>query len=110
MILMEIQIGKQMLRVKPCTTFSSRCIGMMFQKKKFSYGFYFPKCSSLHTFFMRQPIDIIMVDQNEQVVAFYPNVNPWRILYCKKAKSCYEFSKGVIASIEIGVKVIQNQK
>lgn len=85
-------------------------MGMMFQKNRFSYGFYFPKCSSLHTFFMRQNIDIIMVDQNKQIVAFYPNVKPWRIFYCKKAKSCYEFSKGILKPVEIGTKVIQKNK
>lgn len=56
---------------------------------------------------MRQSIVIIMVDQNEQIVALYPSVKPWRIVWCKKAKACYEFSKGILAPVEIGTKIVQ---
>lgn len=105
-ILMTIQIGSQILKVKACTNFFSRCLGMMGKKKPLSYGFYFPKCKSIHTFFMRQNIDIIMVNQKKQIVAFYQNAKPWRIFYSKKAYACYEFSTGILNEVIIGKSVI----
>ncbi len=105
-ILMKVQIGNQILEIKACTNFHSRCLGMMGKKKKCAVGFYFPKCKSLHTFFMRQNIDIIMVNQNNQIVAFYPNAKPWHIFYSKKAYACYEFSTGILNTVSIGDSII----
>ncbi len=51
---------------------------------------------------MFQPIDLIMVDKNNAIIAFFPNLKPWRIVSCKKAKACYEFSCGILKHIEIG--------
>lgn len=80
---------------------------MMGKKKIFSYGFYFPKCKSIHTFFMRQNIDIIMVNHNNQVVAIYKKAKPWHIFYSKKAYACYEFSTGILNEIKIGDSIIR---
>ena len=103
--LMKVQIGKQILNSKPCLHFGSRAIGMIGKKRKLSYGFYFPNCHSLHTFFMRQAIDIIMVDHNFMIVAFYPSVKPWRFIVCKKASACFEFSTGILSDVSIGEKI-----
>ncbi len=105
-ILMTIQIENQILKIKSCKTFSSRCLGMMGKKKIFSYGFYFPKCKSVHTFFMRQNIDIIMVNSKNEIVAFYQNAKPWHIFYSKKAYACYEFSTGILNGVTIGETII----
>lgn len=105
-ILMTIQIGNQILKIKACTTFFSRCLGMMGQKKTLSYGLYFPKCKSVHTFFMRQNIDIVMVNSKNEIVAFYQNAKPWHIFYSKKAYACYEFSVGVLNGVTIGDFII----
>ena len=99
---MTIQIGSQILNVKSCKTFFSRCFGMMGQKKPLSYGLYFPKCKSIHTFFMRQNIDIVMVDSNHLIVAVYKNAKPWHIFYSKNATACYEFSTGILDEVAIG--------
>lgn len=103
---MKIQIGEQNLEMKPCTTFSSRLLGMMFLKSPLPYGFYFPNCSSLHTFFMRQNIDIIMVNENQQIIAYYFNIKPWKIISNRKAKGCYEFSTGILHEVIVGQSII----
>lgn len=37
-------------------------------------------CSSIHTFFMKFPIDVLFVDKNNKIVALYENVKKNRIL------------------------------
>lgn len=108
---MKIKLENQIFEIKSCTNLKSRFLGMMGKKKLFSYGLYFSNCSSLHTCFMRQNIDIIMVDKNFTVVAFYSQVKPWHFIHCKKAEACFEFSTGLISSIAIGSKIdfIENE-
>lgn len=36
-------------------------------------------CNSIHTFFMRFPIDVIFVDSQNKVIAVKNCFNPWRI-------------------------------
>lgn len=43
--------------------------------------FVFPHCASIHTFGMRFAIDVVFLDRNGLVLAFYPNVPPGRILF-----------------------------
>lgn len=78
---------------------------MMLQKKKLTYGLYFPKCSSLHTFFMRQPIDILMINSHHQIVAYYKNVKPWKIISNQQACACLEFSTGILKNITISSQI-----
>jgi uncharacterized membrane protein (UPF0127 family) len=44
-------------------------------------------CNSVHTFFMRFPIDILFVGKNNKVVGIAHNVSPWRLspIYWKAA-------------------------
>jgi uncharacterized membrane protein (UPF0127 family) len=36
-------------------------------------------CSSIHTFFMRFPIDVIFVDRNNQIIKAISGLKPWRL-------------------------------
>ncbi len=36
-------------------------------------------CTSIHTFFMRFPIDVAFLDGQGRVIAFYPALRPWRL-------------------------------
>ena len=41
-------------------------------------GLWFPNHSSVHTFFMRFPIDVAFLDRRGRVIAFYDSLKPWR--------------------------------
>ena len=71
------------MEIKYCKTFFSRLKGFMF-KKNFDYALCFPKCNSIHTFFMRKPIDIYMTDKNYNILYIKKNMKPWRIILPKK--------------------------
>lgn len=40
----------------------------------------FPKCDSIHTFFMRFAIDVVMVDREGRVIGVKEAMAPWRLL------------------------------
>ena len=71
-------------------TFKNRFIGLMF-KKNFKYGLLFKNCRAIHTFFMKETINVIATDKDNEVVKIYNNVKPWRIIIApKKTKNIYE--------------------
>ena len=55
------------------------------------------RCNSIHTFFMRFPIDVVFIDGKNKVVGLCQNLLPWRLspLYWK-AKFVIELSAGTI--------------
>ena len=63
-------------------------MGLMF--KKDITPICFPKCKSIHTFFMRQNIDVVMTDKESKVIAIYKNVSKNKIIMNRKAYNTYE--------------------
>jgi uncharacterized membrane protein (UPF0127 family) len=49
---------------------------------------------SVHTFFMRFPIDVIFVDKNQVVVKIVPTLKPWRTAICHDAHEVVELPAG----------------
>lgn len=80
---MFIIIDKNKLPIKICDNFKDRLLGLMF-KKEIKEGYLFPNCNSIHTFFMRSKIDVIMTDKNNQILYIYKNLKPWKIIWPQK--------------------------
>ena len=68
--------------MKVCTKFKDRLWGNMFRKNVIDMCF--PKCNSIHTFFMRKPIDVYMTDKNNRILYVYKNFKPYRIILPQK--------------------------
>lgn len=66
-----------------CNTFFSRLIGFMF-KKNINNALLFNKCNSIHTFFMKENIDVIMCDKDNTVIYYYNNLKKNKIIWPKK--------------------------
>lgn len=81
---MYLIYNKKKIKIEDCTTFFKRLTGFMFQLKKIETAKRFPKCSSIHTFFMFQKIDVIMTDKNHKIIKMYPNLKSERIILPKK--------------------------
>ncbi len=93
---MYILIDQKKIKVYSCKTFYSRFIGLMF-KENFNYCLQFEKCRSIHTFFMKTKIDVIMTDINNNVLYIYKNLKPWKIILPKKnVYTTYELPAGTI--------------
>ncbi|MCC9655005.1 DUF192 domain-containing protein [Rhodopirellula halodulae] len=78
--------GRKLLsKVEFATTFWKRFWGLQFRRELPSgHGIWLSPCSSLHTCFMRFPIDVVMLDERRKIVAVRRNVQPWRLLFCER--------------------------
>ena len=44
-------------------------------------AFWIPECPSIHTFFMKFPLDLIFTDKNLRVVSVFQDVSPYKIIF-----------------------------
>ena len=68
-------------------------------------GLWIKKCNSIHTFFMRYPIDCIFLDSQLRVQKVVVNVTPWKIVWpVRKANSVIELPAHTVSltKTEIG--------
>lgn len=80
--------------ILPCTNFFNRLKGNM-GKKKIDTVLLFPKCNSIHTFFMKANIDVVMIDKENNVLYCYNNLSKWKIILPKrKVFATLEFPSG----------------
>jgi hypothetical protein len=66
-------------------------------------GMLFPATSSIHTCFMRFPIDVIYMAEDGRVVKIVPSMRPWRVSLCTGARSVLELPAGTAE--RVGLKV-----
>jgi uncharacterized membrane protein (UPF0127 family) len=61
-------------------------------------------CSSIHTWFMRFPIDVVFLDRDLRVVRVATDVRPWRLRWGKGGRRVLELAAGEAAArgIEVG--------
>src|SRR6476469_4331236 len=84
-------------RAESAASFYSRFKGLMGVKNlDFGQGLHIKPCNSIHTFFMRIPIDALFLDAEGKIVRLLPAMVPWRLssIY-PKAKSVLELPAGM---------------
>lgn len=79
---------------------SSRLIGLMFRKAPVnSDGLLIDPCNSIHTCFMRYPLDIVFISKNNTVVKIIRDLKPWRMTWIYfKANRTLEVPAGKLPS------------
>lgn len=61
-------------------------------------------CNSIHTWFMRFPIDVVFVDKSLVVKAVYKNLGPWRMTPpVLGAHSVFEFAAGALSNKTVSI-------
>jgi uncharacterized membrane protein (UPF0127 family) len=85
-------------------SFFTRFLGLMGKKGIASdEAVVFPRCNSIHTFFMRFPIDVIFVGETGEVVEIFSALKPWRLLLPQRgAKHVVEMGPGRAGQLGIG--------
>ncbi len=89
-------------------TFYKRLTGLIGQKN-INFGMLFPKCNSIHTYFMKENIDIIGLDKNNEVIYKYENLNKNRVIKINndiKKTSILELPANSSKKIRIGTILI----
>ena len=84
--LIDMTNGAVLLQsVETADTFFTRLRGLQFRSSlPRDGGLLLSPCSSLHTCFMRFPIDVIMLDADNIVLGHRRNLKPWRMFLCEK--------------------------
>ena len=54
---------------------------------------------SIHTFFMRFPIDAVFLDRERRVVRIAASVRPWRAALARRSRSVLELAAGEAARV-----------
>jgi hypothetical protein len=59
-------------------------------------GLWIKPCESIHTYFMRFPIDLVYLDRKNKIKKLRSAVGPWRMSACLSAHSVLELPAGTI--------------
>ena len=99
-----LTIDNKQIKIIIADSFFKRLFGLM-NKKNIDYGMFFPKCNAIHTFFMREAIDVIGMDENNKIIFIRDNIKPWRIIKIKNKQnktSILELPKDTCFIFKIG--------
>jgi uncharacterized protein len=58
-------------------------------------------CCSIHTAFMRFPIDVAFVDRDGRVIRFVRDLKPWNIAVSVRARAAIEFAAGSLRARDV---------
>lgn len=84
------------IKIVEAKGFKMRLLGFMF-KKKINYGLLFKNCRSIHTFFMKNKIDVILTDKDDNIIKTYKSLEKNKIIIGqKKVKNVYELPLGTL--------------
>jgi uncharacterized membrane protein (UPF0127 family) len=80
------------------SAFGSRLRGLLGRKELApGEGLLLYPCSSVHTFFMAFPIDVVFLDDDWRVVAVSQGMRPWRLSGIRwAAKAALELPAGIV--------------
>ena len=104
---MKIVINDQEFNVGVANTFKKRLFGLM-GKKNIKTGLFFPKTRSIHTFFMKEAIDVIMIDKDNTIIYYQKNLPKNKIIIKKKAYHTIELPHNSLNNIKIHDKLVIN--
>jgi len=79
-------------------SFGSRLQGLMFKRAlPEGHALLIKRCNSIHTFFVRFPIDVMFLSEDHHVIAVYSNMLPFKLSKrFGKAKAVLETQAGII--------------
>lgn len=85
--------NKEILLIE-CKSFWERFRGFMMQRN-IKHSLLFNRCNSIHTFFMKEAIDVILCNQENVILYYYHALKPNHIIWPKHGVSkVYELPVG----------------
>lgn len=89
-------------KILPARSFWQKLVGLMGRKNlpKDTAMFFEGDCPSVHTCFMKFPIDVVFLDKDMKVTRVVENLKPWRMtkIFQFGNKYCLEFSSNKIST------------
>ena len=88
-------------RLETANTSASRNMGLLGRDRLApGQGLWIVPCESVHTFFMRFPIDLVYLDRQKRIRKVSNAVGPWRVSACFSAHSVIELPAGTIQATQ----------
>ncbi|WP_189398286.1 DUF192 domain-containing protein [Arenicella chitinivorans] len=103
---------RQTYRVHKMESFIERARGLLFQSG-ISAGevYWFDRCSSVHMFGMRFPIDVVFLDKQFSITKIVSGLKPWRFSYSLGSRSVLEMKSGESSARQMKVgQVLEFQR
>lgn len=105
---MKLLLNGQYLKIVEAKTFQERLIGLI-GKTNIDYGMLFKDCNSIHTFFMKEAIDVIGLNEKNEIIFKEQNVKPNKIIRIHrhiKNTSVLELPKNTSKDLKIGEQLL----
>ena len=80
---MKLIYGNKSIELVECKTYFTRLKGFMFDKE-IDHALLFNKCNSIHTFFMKKNIDVIMCDKDNKIIYYFNNLGKNKVILPKR--------------------------
>lgn len=80
---MKLIYNNKEINLIECKSFTQRLKGFMF-KKNINYAILFNHCNSIHTFLMKENIDVIMCNKNNIIIYYFNDLTKRKIIWPKK--------------------------
>jgi uncharacterized protein len=85
---MEGKIINIPYQIKMADSFFKRLKGLMFRKDPIKdEGLWIVPCNAVHTFFMKFPLDLVLLNEQNEVVELLHCLQPWKMT--KPVKNAY---------------------
>ena len=99
--------GELVCRARVAKSFVARFRGLMGVAELTRHsGLLLPRTSSVHTHFMRFPIDVVFLDSDWRIVSIAKALRPWRMARAKGATSVLELAAGECERLELNEGVV----
>ena len=101
---MKLKINNKYIEVKEAKSFVTRLIGLM-GKENIEEGMLFRKCNAVHTYFMKESIDVIGLNEQNQIIYIYREAPKNKIIKISgdtKKTSILELPKNTSKNFVIG--------
>ena len=97
---MKVLIDNKKINLIYANKFKIRLFGLM-GKKNIEEGIIFPHCNSIHTFFMREEIDVLLLDKDLSIKYLYPALKKNKIIFKRGIKYIIELPQNTINQYQI---------
>ena len=65
-------------------SFTKKLVGLMFKKAPIKEAYLFKNTNGIHTFFMRQNINVLLLSKDYKILKVIKNLKPWKVIMPKK--------------------------